>query len=573
MDREINIDSIRLLEKQVGEHEKAIIRLKRTRNSLLNVSTLLLPEILTRIFRWNVIPGGDFGGLLVDSYNFLLVCHHWFEVASRAPELWSFWGNSTRDWKRRRARCGTRPIDLVLEGHTSHELDDELRDVLRDRATRDTIRRIHLRGIHRVELLSSVISSIVVDGEETRSSNVESFIVQSSGGSDVEVDVSSFFSRYHLPKLKCLRLVGCRISPLDFLESRTATLTTLGLTIGKPSPNPTLSQLLSILSSSPLLQDLALFYSLDPDAFDGEKSSPLVPLHHLKNFRLSSDLRHAFLLISRLELPDEMNSLDLSLFGCSPSDLSQTLGPYLRDRIQRRGRLPGHGLGLLVTHTSPAFRFRIGDTDRHDDSAGMVWFMTVDAVVSGIPVDEVERRVFGLTTYIPREQVIDLRTTLPILRSQESCVKMRNLTRLHLEGVDLYICFVEPEICGSHKFEELLPSLDHIVITKPTLSGRGWSPLTNFLSRRAAVGNRISSLRISCRPHMDEDIAGDIKRAVTVYEDDGSDENEGSGWDEVGYEGGDNEEDDTSDEDDEDDEDGDSDEDESSDEDEDDEEE
>ena len=97
MDREVNLDSIRALEEQIEEHEKAIIQLKRTRNSLLNVSTLLSPEILGRIFHWNVVPGGDFDRPSEGSYNFLLVCHHWFEVASRTPELWCSWGNSIRD--------------------------------------------------------------------------------------------------------------------------------------------------------------------------------------------------------------------------------------------------------------------------------------------------------------------------------------------------------------------------------------------------------------------------------------------------------------------------------------------
>jgi len=130
MDREINLDSILALEKQIEEqrdegHEKTIIRLKRTRNSLLNVSTLLPPEILGGIFHYNVVPDRDFGGLPNGSYNFLLVCRHWFEVASRTPGLWSFWGNSIPDWERRHARCGTVPLDLVLEGGTlRHELSD-----------------------------------------------------------------------------------------------------------------------------------------------------------------------------------------------------------------------------------------------------------------------------------------------------------------------------------------------------------------------------------------------------------------------------------------------------------------
>ena len=523
MVREIHIDSIRALEKQIEEHEKAIIRLKRTRNSLLNISTLLPPEILVSIFRWNVIPDRNFGGLLRGCYNFLLVCHHWFGVASCAPELWCFWGNSTRDWARRHARCGTGPLDLVLEGHTSLALGDELRDVLRDRAARDTIRRVHLRGVHRAKLLNSVISSIVTEGEETRLSSVESFIVQNDGAGTV-VDVSSFFSRYHLPKLQCLRLIGCRISASGLLNARTTVLTALELATGDWSPTPTLSQLLSILSSNPFLQDLALTYSLA----DGEWSSPLVPLRHLKNFRLASDFPHALSLINQLELPDKMDSLDLTLFGCSPSDLSQTLGPYLGDRVRRRGRFPGGGLGLLVTHNSPFFRFRSGDTDKRDHSAGMVWFIMVDAVTSGtLGKEEVEKIGFDLIAHIPREQVINLQTTVPILRSEELCVEMCNLSYFFLIEVDLSTCFVESDARGSHAFKDLLPSLDYIEIIDSSLSGGNWSPFTNFLSRRAAAGNQISSLCLGCHPPMDEDVVESIGRAVKVFEDEGSDD---YGW-------------------------------------------
>ena len=146
MVREINLDSIQALEAQIQEHERTLIKLKRARNSLLNVSTLLPPEILGRIFRWNAIPDGDFGGPPKGSYNFLLVCHHWFQVASSTPGLWSFWGNSIEDWARRCARCSTAPLDLVLGQYTSHDFDDTLRDALQDRAARDTIRQVHLKN-------------------------------------------------------------------------------------------------------------------------------------------------------------------------------------------------------------------------------------------------------------------------------------------------------------------------------------------------------------------------------------------------------------------------------------------
>ena len=142
---EKNLESIRVLEDQIREHERVSARLKRTRNSLLNISKLP-PEVLGDIFRRNVTLKGAFDGLEEGSHNFLLVCHHWFEVASRTPEIWSFWGNNLKDWARWYRRSGSAPLDLVLDGDTGDPPGDTLYGVLQDCATRDTIRRIHLRA-------------------------------------------------------------------------------------------------------------------------------------------------------------------------------------------------------------------------------------------------------------------------------------------------------------------------------------------------------------------------------------------------------------------------------------------
>ena len=524
MGREIYHDAILVLEKKIEEYEQAIIELKRIRNSLLNVSTLLPPEILGKIFRWSVARGGDFDGLPKGSYNFLLVCHHWFEVASNTQELWCFWGNSTSDWTHRYPRCEAGPLDLVLEGCAGSGLSDELRDALQDHAARDNIRRVHLTGFFAAKLLNSVFSAIVAEGEGTRSNGVESFrILQSSGGSDV-TDVSGFFSRYYLPKLKCLRLVGCGISSWDLLGSRTAALTTLELADVLSPITPTLSQLLSILSSNPLLQDLKLSYHLASPVIDGEGSSPLVPLRHLKKFHLTSDFGHASGLLNQLELPDRMERLRLDLRQCSALDLSQILGPYIGDCVRRRGRFPGGGLGLSTSHTSHTFLLHIADAPSHDDFSMVAWFMMVDIVMSGaLKKEEAEQTGLDLITHIPREQVIGLRTALPILRSKELCVEMRDLTYLHLIEVDLSTWFAESDIHGPHAFEGLLPSLDRILIIWSTLSGDdGWSPFTNFLSRRAEARNRISSLRLCRCPLIDDDVVETIKCAVKTFENEDS---------------------------------------------------
>ncbi|KAF9778355.1 hypothetical protein BJ322DRAFT_494844 [Thelephora terrestris] len=125
-DRPVNIKSIRAIEEQIREHETAIIQLKRARNSLLNVSKLPA-EILGDIFRWNTTLKKEFGPSEKRSHNFLFVCHHWFEVASRTPEVWSFWGSDLEDWTRRHLLHPTVPLNLVFNGDLKdYRFDDSL---------------------------------------------------------------------------------------------------------------------------------------------------------------------------------------------------------------------------------------------------------------------------------------------------------------------------------------------------------------------------------------------------------------------------------------------------------------
>jgi hypothetical protein len=195
-----------VLDEQIKEHQRPVVELKRTQNSLLNISRFP-PEISGDVFSWCAIPDG----FEKRSYNFLLVCHLWFEVASCTPELWGFWGNNLQDWEKHHLRYPKIPLDLILDGSrlAGDTLDDTVSDSLQDRASRDSIRRVHPR-VKDWRLLSSMLFPLTADCEEVRYNSVESFILQNEGATSPPVDVSGFFTQNGLRgrDAGCLTLKG-----------------------------------------------------------------------------------------------------------------------------------------------------------------------------------------------------------------------------------------------------------------------------------------------------------------------------------------------------------------------------
>jgi hypothetical protein len=183
-----------------------------------------------------------------------------------------------------------------------------------------------------------------------------------------------------------------------------------------------------------------------------------------------------------------MDKMDLFLSGCSLSELPP-LGQYLGDCVRRRSPAPD-GLGLLAGFGPTNFHIQVGDAYEGDGLTRVEWFLMVGGIVNVIlGEEEADKACFDIIAHIPWEEVVDLTTTLPILHSEELCVQMGNLTRLHLKEVDLSTWFVVPAIRDPNIFKDLLRGLRSISITGPSLSDGDWSPFTNFLTRRAAVGN------------------------------------------------------------------------------------
>ena len=493
-----------------------MIKLKRARNALLNVSKLP-PEVLGDIFRRNVTLKDDFGELEEGSRNFLLVCHHWFEVAVRTPEVWSFWGDTPTGWARWHRYSGTGPLDLVLGigDHYEAAFDDTLCDALQDHAARDSIRRVHLWS-QNATLLSSIISPLTPAGEGIRSISVESFILQSQIGS-TPVDVSDFFARYRFPKLHRLELVNCTITSWDLLISRTTILTSLTLRLSHPSPTPTTPELFSVLASNPSLRKVSLSRHAVP--VDGGGEFPhRVPLHHLKELELAGDPRHVFGLVHRLDHPTNVD-LEITLCNRTAVDVPRIVGPYLRDYLRRRNRSQ-KGLGLSVSRLGHLTMLHIGDVGVVDLSTP-VWNQIAPFVTIAMepepdqpPQGPLERGVLDLISYTPRDEVVFLHSWGEPAVTEEMFTQFPNLRSLHAGSVPLPAVFPRSNLDGNGGVPT---SLQHLRLEKPIMDGGDWSPLTTFLARRVSSGNRLDSLTLDRSPHVCLEVEEHIRSMVQEF--------------------------------------------------------
>ena len=323
------------------------------------------------------------------------------------------------------------------------------------------------------------------------------------------MDVSDFFARHHFPELRRLEHSTFIISSSswDHLSSHTSVLTTLNLSFPSP-PFPTALQLLSILVSNPALQRVTFNWFAVPNN-DGSGPSFRVQLHHLKELDLTGDVRHVITLLHQLDLPRNIEELTLDFHDCDVTDISQTIGPYLRDHLQCHSR-PQDGLGLFVEFPYYADAQKItlcaGDAGGINFSAPeqIDTFVAITVVLNrALGADVRERAALDLITHVPREEVVYFHTRNDPVPLEDVSTQFPNVRALSIKTGYLSAAFPESTLAGDGR---IFPSLEHILLKNMILRGGGWGPLMTFLARRVSSGHRLDTLMIVDSPFMSPEV-------------------------------------------------------------------
>ena len=388
----------------------------------------------------------------------------------------------------------------------------------------DTVRQIHLSGTDS-RILRPVILSLTPDGEGVRHNSIESIDLRARR---FTLDVSNFFARHRLPRLRSLFLHGTlRMPPWDRLVPHTTLLTTLSLAIGGESPAapPTTSQLLSILVSNPNLQELVMTCSVIPA--DNDRSTFQVPMRHLKRLELTGELCSVFRLLDRLAFPGTLDYMSLDTLNTTVEKVLQISGPYLRSYF-RCGHRPQDRLGIDISSANGRFSIHVGTTGKsslrtsHRNEPPPFWGfrMTPDET---IPPDVLDNLCLDFITFTPQKHVsrLHLITNAPTNRMEDILTAMPNIETLYLSKVALSKRFLQPEPNGPHASMKLLPSLRYLELGNITLTDGDWGHLTTYLAHQTS-GGQLISLRASGRSRMRREVMSKIEglvEAFSYYED------------------------------------------------------
>ena len=137
-------NEIESLQKQINSQFRDIDRLRYAQNlhaAVSNLPTELLAEVFLHIIE-SGLRDGD-ARFAADTFNFLLVCRRWNEVAVGFPHLWGWWvPGAVEAWPLFRSRSKNTPLPLTWK----FQLSASARDILMDPEIPRRVRQLNFSG-------------------------------------------------------------------------------------------------------------------------------------------------------------------------------------------------------------------------------------------------------------------------------------------------------------------------------------------------------------------------------------------------------------------------------------------
>ena len=299
------------------------------------------------------------------------------------------------------------------------------------------------------------------------------------------------------------------ISSWDLITSRTSVLTTIILDIHYHSPTVTSSQILSILRSNPSLREITLRGGAVH--CDGGDKSSRVALAHLKILALSGVLEDGFPLLHHLDYPVKMDNLTLNVTDATINDISEKIGPYLRDHLRRRGR-SRNGLGLYFS-SKDTIEFHVEDVGETDLSApGTAWLarlVTTSIQLGQVPPkDLLEETLLNLVAHIPQEEIVYFKARGGPISTEAISTQFPYLRAMHFVETPLDVAFPKSVLDRNRIF----PCLQHLTLSVG--HNDNWKPLITFLDHLASSGNKLYTLEIGGCNEMKPKVEEGVRRAV-----------------------------------------------------------
>lgn len=333
--REVNAPAIQNLEAKI-QHAGDTIHLKRLRNSLLNVSIFLPPEILAHIFWWTVVSGlNPSGRISGGTFSFLLVCRYWFDVATSTPSLWAFWGPSLRQCTVFHPYSGAVPLHLNLTNVSSDREVKSPSCVLRDWNVQRRIRHLDIHTTPRI--LAEILSLMSTPQPSSVRSQIQSLTLAVEGlwdpGHPGEFpDITDFLGARFPSELRILHIRGCALG-WESLILCTSKLTHLFIHAPNGSTKPTVLQLAALFAGNSALEEIDLSLEIISTPEGSLSRTPTsIFLPHLRRLTVRGSVTGHTRLLNRLTFSDALKQVNTDLFlDGIMMDVPAALAPFLQN--------------------------------------------------------------------------------------------------------------------------------------------------------------------------------------------------------------------------------------------------